>query len=161
MTNGQDLRAKPVSASRVVLSTFMNPADANPLGSVHGGVILRLVDEAGGVAAARHARRPTVTVALDSMTFRSPVPIGCLVTFKASVNYAGTTSMEVGVRVETEDLLTGEIRHTSSAYLVYVALDEEGKPCPVPGLLPENEEDRRRMAAAEARMGARRKQRKG
>lgn len=160
MTDGQDLRAKPVSASRVVLSTFMNPADANPLGSVHGGVILRLVDEAGGVAAARHARRPTVTAALDSMTFRSPVSIGSLVTFKASVNYAGNTSVEVGVRVETEDLLTGEIRHTSSAYLVYVALDEEGKPCPVPRLIPETEEDRRRMAAAEARMAARRKQRK-
>ncbi|MBI2080982.1 MAG: acyl-CoA thioesterase [candidate division NC10 bacterium] len=138
----------------------MNPADANPLGSVHGGVILRLVDEAGGVAAARHARRPAVTVAMDGMTFRSPVPIGSLVTFKASVNYAGTTSMEVGVRVETEDLLTGEIRHTATAYLVYVALDPAGKPCPVPRLIPETDEDARRMATAQARMAARLKQRK-
>jgi acyl-CoA hydrolase len=139
----------------------MNPADANPLGSVHGGIILRLVDEAGGVAAVRHARRPAVTVAVDSMTFRSPVPIGSLVTFKASVNYVGATSMEVGVRVETENLLTGEVRHTSSAYLVYVALDEKGHPSPVPRLIPETEEDRRRMAAAEARMAARLRRRKG
>jgi len=161
VTDASEPRAKPVSASRVVLSYFMNPADANPLGSVHGGVILRLVDEAGGVAATRHARRPAVTVALDSMSFRSPVPIGSLVTFKASVNYVGNTSMEVGVRVETEDLLTGEIRHTSSAYLVYVALDEAGKPSPVPRLIPETEEDRRRMAAAEARMAARTRPRQG
>ncbi|MGH7378750.1 MAG: acyl-CoA thioesterase [Candidatus Methylomirabilales bacterium] len=161
MTDARNPQAKPVSASRVVLSHVMNPADANPLGSVHGGVILRLVDEAGGVAAVRHARRPAVTVAMDSMTFRSPVPIGSLVTFKASVNYAGTTSMEVGVRVETENLLTGEVRHTSSAYLVYVALDEQGQPSPVPRLIPETEEDRRRIAAAEARMAARLRQRKG
>ncbi|MEK7338885.1 MAG: hypothetical protein AABZ75_05865 [candidate division NC10 bacterium] len=87
--------------------------------------------------------------------------MGCLVIFKASVNYVGNTSMEVGVRVETENLLTGEIRHTASAYLVYVALDEEGKPAPVPRLIPETEEDRRRMAAAEARMAARLRQRKG
>jgi len=160
VTETADPRAKPVSASRVVLSYVMNPADANPLGSVHGGVILRLMDEAGGVAAARHARRPAVTVAMDSMTFRSPVPIGCLITFKASVNYVRKTSMEVGVRVETENLLTGEIRHTASAYLVYVALGEEGKPASVPRLIPETEEDRRRMAAAEARMAARLRQRK-
>ncbi|MBI3080269.1 MAG: acyl-CoA thioesterase [candidate division NC10 bacterium] len=139
----------------------MNPADANPLGSVHGGITLRLVAGAGAVAAARHARRPAVTAAMDSMTFRSPVPIGSLVTFKASVNYVGATSMEVGVRVETENLLTGEVRHTSSAYLVYVALDEKGQPCPVPRLIPETEEDRRRMAAAEARMAARLGRRKG
>jgi len=161
VTDARDPQAKPVGASRVVLSHAMNPADANPLGSVHGGIILRLVDEAGGVAAARHARRPAVTVAVDSMTFRSPVPIGSLVTFKASVNYVGATSMEVGVRVETENLLTGEVRHTSSAYLVYVALDEKGHPSPVPRLIPETEEDRRRMAAAEARMAARLRRRKG
>lgn len=160
MTAGPDPPAKPVSASRVILSYLMNPADANPLGSVHGGVILRLVDEAGGVAATRHARRPAVTVAMDSMTFRSPVSIGSLVTFKASVNYVGTTSIEVGVRVETEDLLTGEIRHTATAYLVYVALDETGKPCPVPRLIPETEEDARRMATAQDRMAARLRQRK-
>ena len=160
MTAGPAPPAKPVGASRVTLSYLTNPADANPLGSVHGGVILRLVDEAGAVAATRHARRPAVTVAMDSMTFRSPVPIGSLVIFKASVNYVGTTSIEVGVRVETEDLLTGEIRHTATAYLVYVALDPAGKPCQVPRLLPETDEDARRMAAAQARMAARLRQRK-
>jgi len=146
---------KPISASRVVLSRVMQPLDANVQGNVHGGVILRLMDEAGGVAAARHCRARAVTAAIDSFSFLSPVLVGHLVTVKASLNWVGRSSMEVGAKVEAEDLQTGQVTHTSSGYLVYVCLDGEGRPQEVPRLLPESDEDRRRMAEAEARQRAR------
>ncbi|MBI3988470.1 MAG: acyl-CoA thioesterase [candidate division NC10 bacterium] len=145
------MEGKPVSASRVTMTHLVQPTEANPLGSVHGGVIMRLVDEVGAVAAIRHARRPVVTAAVDRLSFRSPVSVGNLLILKASVNFVGRTSMEVGVRVEAEDLPTGQVTHTSSAYLVYVALDDQGRPSPVPPLIPETDEDRRRMAEAEFR----------
>jgi len=151
---------KPISASRVVLSRVMQPLDANVQGNVHGGVVLRLMDEAGGVAAARHCRARAVTAAIDSFSFHSPVVVGNLVTVKASLNWVGRSSMEVGVRVEAEDLRTGRVTHTSSGYLVYVCLDDGGRPREVPCLLPEGDEDRRRMAEAEARQRARLKARK-
>lgn len=122
----------------------MNPADANPLGDIHGGVIMKLVDEAGGLCAARHARKPVVTVAMDSISFLSPVHIGDLVTLNASVNWVGKTSMEVGIRVEAENVLTGEVTHTNSAFAVYVALDALGRPSPVPPLILETAEEKRR-----------------
>ncbi len=137
------LTPKRVSDSQTTLAVAMNPADANPLGDVHGGVIMKLLDEAGGLCAIRHARRPTVTVAVDSITFLSPVRVGELVTLRGSVNWVGRTSIEVGVRVEAENVLTGEVTHTNSAYAVYVALDDEGKPTPVPPLLIETERERR------------------
>jgi uncharacterized protein (TIGR00369 family) len=149
------MRGKPVSASNVVLSRVMHPNDASFIGTVHGGVILRMLDEAGGMAAFRHARKSVVTAAIDSMSFLAPVYVGNLVTAKASVNSVGRTSMEVGVRVEAEDLLTGKVAHTASAYLVYVAVDRRGKPLRVPLLIPTTAEDRRRMAAAERRRKAR------
>lgn len=145
------MEGKPVSASRVLMTHLVQPTEVNPLGTAHGGVIMRLVDEIGAVAAIRHARRPVVTAAVDSLSFRSPVYVGNLLILKASVNFTGRTSMEVGVRVEAEDLTTGKMTHTSSAYLVYVALDDQGRPSPVPPLIPETDEDRRRMAEAELR----------
>ena len=122
----------------------MQPEHANNLGNVHGGWIMKLIDEAGGLCATRHARRPAVTVAVDSLRFLSPVHVGDLVTFTAHLNWVGRTSMEVEVNVEAEHLLTGQKTHTNSAYLVYVALDQEGHPVEVPGLILETEEERRR-----------------
>ncbi len=138
------LPPKRAHDSEVTLAVGMNPADANALGDVHGGHIMKLVDEAGGICAIRHSRRPTVTVAMDSMTFLSPVGVGDLVTFRATINWIGRTSIEVGVRVEAENILTGEVTHTNSAYLVYVALDENGRPTPVAPLILESEAQRRR-----------------
>lgn len=129
----------------------MNPDMANALGDVHGGMIMKLVDEAGGFAAMKHARNITVTVALDSMTFLSPVHVGDLLTLNASVNWVGRSSIEVGVRVEAENVVTGRITHTNSAYLVYVALDQYGQPTPVPPLVLENEQERRRWEQSAAR----------
>jgi acyl-CoA hydrolase len=139
------LKPKRIGESRTAISQLMQLTDANPLGNVQGGIIMRLVDETGGICAARHVGRPVVTVAIDSMAFYSPIYVGNLVTLKASLNYVGTTSMEVGVRVEAEDVLTGEVTHTNSAYLVYVALDENGQPVKVPPLIAETAEEERRM----------------
>lgn len=149
------LAPRPVSASRVVMSRVMQPVDANFLGSVHGGVIMRLMDEAAGTAAARHCRRPVVTAAIDSFSFLSPVALGHLVTVKASLNDTGRTSMEVGVRVEVENILTGEVTHTASGYLVFVALGDDGRPTEVPPLIPETDEDRRRQREARERRARR------
>ncbi len=133
----------------------MNPDLANALGNVHGGEIMKLVDEAGGFAAMKHARNVAVTVAMDSMTFLSPVHVGALLTLNASVNWVGRTSMEVGVRVEAENVVTGQVTHTNSAYLVYVALDQYGQATPVPPLLVETDQERRRWEQAAARQAHR------
>lgn len=152
-TRGGDpsLAPKRVGDSQVRLSLPMNPDLANALGNVHGGMIMKLVDEAGGFAAMKHARNVTVTVAMDSMTFLSPVKIGALLTLNASVNWVGRSSIEVGVRVEAENVVTGNITHTNSAYLVYVALDQYGQPTPVPPLIVETEEEKRRWEEGAAR----------
>ena len=133
----------------------MQPADANFMGVIHGGIVMKLIDEAAGTCAYRFARTRVVTAAIDRIDFHYPVHIGNLVTLKATVNHAGRTSMEVGVRVEAEDLDSGRVTHTNSAYLVFVALDEDGHPTPVPRLVPETDEERRRWAEAEARRDAR------
>jgi acyl-CoA hydrolase len=146
---------KRIKDSRVSLSRIMLPTDANPRGNVQGGVIMKLVDEAGAIAALKHSRCPVVTVAVDSMTFLSPIYVGNLVTFTASLSYVGRTSMEVEVRVEAEDLLTGRTIHTNSAYVVYVALDEKGRPRQVPLLIPETDEERERMARGKERQAKR------
>lgn len=143
--------ARCASESQVTLNQQMMPSDANPLGNIHGGHIMKLVDEAGGLAAMRHARRPVVTVAIDSVTFLSPVRVGHLLTLRSAVNWVGRSSIEVGVRVEAENPITGEITHTNSAYAVFVALDDAGKPCPVPPLILETEDDRRRWEEGQAR----------
>jgi|GEM_PF-156167 len=142
------LAPRRMSESRVVMSQQMLPSDANPFGNVHGGAIMKLVDTAAGVAAMRHVRGRAVTARIDSMSFLEPVFVGDLVTLKASVNHAGRTSLEVGVRVEAENTFTGEVRHVSSAYLVFVALDEAGHPRPVPPLIAETDEEKQRMAEA-------------
>jgi acyl-CoA hydrolase len=130
----------------------MGIEDASLAGFVHGGVIMKLVDNAAGLAAIRHSRGPVVTAAIDEMSFMEPVQLGSLVTVKASLNYVGSSSMEVGVRVETEDILTGERAHTSSAYLVFVALDKDtGKPRDVPRLIAETPDEKRRMREAQIR----------
>ena len=143
--------AKCSSDSEVTLSQQMMPSDANPLGNVHGGYIMKLVDEAGGLAAMRHARRPVVTVAMDSMSFLSPVRVGHLLTLRARVNWVGKSSIEVGVHVEAENPVTGELTHTNSAFAVFVALDDAGHPIPVPPLILETDEERRRWSEGEER----------
>ena len=145
------LPAKCASDSKVEMSQQMMPSDANPLGNVHGGHVMKLIDEAGGLAAMRHARRPVVTVAMDSITFLSPVRVGNLLTLRASVNWVGRTSIEVGIRVEAENPVTGELTHTNSAFAVFVAMDDYDRPCAAPPLILESEEDRRRWTEGEER----------
>lgn len=148
---------KPVSFSRLVLAQVMTPQDANYAGNVHGGNIMKLADTAAGVVAIRHSGRNCVTATVDRFDFHAPVYVGNLVTLKASLNYVGRTSMEIGVRVEAEDLRTGRRTHTNSCYITMVALDENGKPAEVPRLVPETDEDLRRQEEASRRVMARRK----
>jgi uncharacterized protein (TIGR00369 family) len=154
------LPARRGSESQVRLAVLTNPEQANSLGDVHGGVIMKLVDEAGALSAMRHARQVVVTVAMDSITFLSPVHVGDLVTLNASVNYVGRSSLEVGIRVEAENVLTGQATHTNSAYAVYVALDSSGRPTPVPPLLLESDAERRRWNDGAARQAHRLEQAK-
>lgn len=150
---------KPPGESQVTLSQLMGPGSANTMGNVHGGYIMRLCDEAGGMAAMKHAQRPVVTVVLDSMTFRSPVHIGNLLTVSAEITWTGRTSMETRVVVTAEDILNGSTTHTNTAYIVYVALDNSGKPAPVPPLLCDTEEAKVRFERAAARQAHRLKTR--
>ena len=143
--------SKTVSASRITLSQLMHPEHANLLGNVHGGWIMKLVDEAGALACMRHAQRKVVTVAIDSMTFREPIRIGDLIILNAEVSYAGRTSMEAEVHVSAENPVTGERTYTNTAYLVYVALDDEGRPTSVPPLKTETDAERQRMEKARER----------
>jgi uncharacterized protein (TIGR00369 family) len=139
----------------VVLTQYMQPEHANNLGNVHGGWLMKLIDEAGGLCAMRHARRPAVTVAVDSLRFLSPVHVGNLVTFTARLTFVGRTSMEVEVHVEAENILTGDKTHTNDAFLVFVALDQAGRPSEVPGLLLETDEERQRWAQGQQRQADR------
>jgi acyl-CoA hydrolase len=146
-------RVQPRSASDSgsVLTRWMGIEDANTAGYVHGGVIMRLCDEVAGIAAIRHCGVRVVTAGMDRMTFMHPVHVGQLVTFRATVNAAWRTSMEVGVRVDSEDVRTRAVTHTSTAYLTMVALDDEGRPATVPSLLPESPDERRREKEAQLR----------
>ena len=129
----------------------MGVGDANSAGYVHGGVVLRLCDEAAGLAATRHSGRRIVTAAMDRVTFNEPVHVGEVVTFKATVNAAWRTSMEVGVRVEAEDPRSGHVRHTNTAYVTMVALDDDGRPSPVPALTCTDDVEERREREAQLR----------
>ena len=149
------IEEKPVSDSSVVLAVQMELEHSNLAGNVHGGAIMRLVDNAAGLSAAKHAGGLAVTASMDDMSFIEPVFLGDVVTVKAMVNEAWTTSMEVGVRVEAENYRTGRRAHTSSAYLVFVALDDEGKPRPVPRAVAESDEQRQRQREAQLRREAR------
>ena len=142
---------RTVADSKVTLTQMMEVTDANVTGNVHGGVIMRLVDTAAALAAIKHSGGVALTVGIDEMTFLEPVHIGEVVVLNASVNDVGRTSMECGVRVEAQDPLTGDVRHVNSAYLVFVAVDQEGKPRPVPPLVAESEVERRRQLEAKLR----------
>jgi len=131
------------------------PEHANPQGSVHGGLIMKMVDEAGAIAAMRHANRPVVTIAMDSMTFKSPVLVGQLVTLHAAVDYVGRSSMEVSVRVLAEDPIEGTVTHTNSAWLVFIALDDAGKPTEVPGLELQDDQEQANWEAGKRRQSRR------
>jgi uncharacterized protein (TIGR00369 family) len=139
---------KPMRASRITISQLMHPEHANLLGNVHGGWIMKLVDEAGALSCMRHAQKRVVTVAIDSMTFREPIRIGDLIILNAEVTYTGRTSMEAEVQVLAENPINGDRTHTNTAWLVYVALDDDGQPTLVPPLLAESVEEERKMADA-------------
>jgi acyl-CoA hydrolase len=145
------MEPKPVSESCSVLAHWMGVTDANSAGNIHGGTIMKLADEVAGLAAIKYARQRVVTVGMDRMDFLVPIYVGELVTFRATVNAAWRTSMEVGVRVEAENPLRGETRHTNTAYLTMVALDEAGRPAPVPPPATSTPAEQRRRREAEMR----------
>lgn len=147
----EGLASRTVRESTSEYTEIAMPNDANPLGNLLGGRVMHLVDLAGAIAAARHARTPVVTASIDYMNFLHPVHIGQLLLLRSSVNRAFRTSMEVGVKVWVEDLRTGETRHTSSAYLTFVAIDADGRRVPVPQVIPETEEEKRRYEDAAQR----------
>ena len=147
--------AKPARRSESAISEVMMPHMANGLGNVHGGVLLGMIDRVAAVAAIRHAQRICVTVSVDQVDFREPIHLGELVTMHAKVNYVHRTSLEVGVRVEAENLITGVKRHTNSCYLTFVAIDDARHPVEVPRLIAETEEEQQRYRAAERRRAQR------
>ena len=142
-------------ANELTLAQVMLPEDANPRGNVHGGTLMKLADTAGGVCATRHTRQRVVTVVMDSMTFEEPVYVGDLVVLHAEVTWTGHTSVETEVSIEAEDALTGERRHISRAFFVYVAIDEDGRPTPVRPLEVTTPDQRRRWHEAEQRRARR------
>ncbi len=147
--------AKSADESEATLTLYMQPEHSNSLGNIHGGWILKLCDECGGIIASRHARRPAVTVTVDSVTFHKPVMVGRLVSVHGHITWVGRTSIEVQLRVEAENLMTGEVTHTNSAYFVYVALDDDRRPTAVPSLLLDTDKAREDFAAGEKRQAAR------
>lgn len=150
-----ELSPKPIRASRISIAQMMQPEHANNLGNVHGGWIMKLVDEAGALACMRHAQRRVVTVAIDSMSFRHPIKTSDLVILNAEVSYTGSTSMEAEVQVIAENPITGQRWQTNTAYLVYVALDDAGKPVAVPPILAETIDEERKMTEAKERQARR------
>jgi len=154
------MQEKTVKEGTIIMSQVMQLHDANLAGNVHGGVIMYMIDNTAGVAAVRHAHSNVVTASIDRLDFHHPVYVGDLVTLKASINMVGRTSMEVGVRVESENIVTGKIRHTASAYLTMVALDEKGHPLEIPPLVPETDEEIRRNREARSRRDMRLQERK-
>ncbi len=152
------MEPKKVCESALEVCQQMTQADSNLAGTVHGGAIMKLIDNTAGIAACRHSQGLIVTASIDRLDFHSPVFIGDLLRVKASVNYVGTSSMEVGVKVEAENFISGEVRHTATAYLTFVALNDDMKPRKIPGLLLETDEEKRRNREAakrkEARMAA-------
>lgn len=149
------MEGKPPRLSHTTMAELMMPHMANVLGNVHGGVLLGMIDRVGAVSAIRHAQVPCVTVSVDRVHFREPIHVGELVTMHASVNYSHRTSIEVGIRVEAENVLTGVSRHTNSCYVTYVAIDKQGRPVAVPPVEPETDEERARWRAAELRRSQR------
>jgi acyl-CoA hydrolase len=145
------MEPRAVPHSQAVLVHSLGPADANSAGFVHGGVVMKLCDEVAAIAGVRHSRGRVVTAGMDRMTFNVRIEIGELLTLRASVNAVWKTSMEIGVRVEAERPAIGESRHTNTAFLTMVAVDADGRPRPVPPLVCESHDERRREAAAQTR----------
>lgn len=145
------MKGKPVRASQSEMVEVVLPNQANPLGNILGGRVMHLMDIAAALAAHRHSHSYAATASVDHIDFRNPIKVGQLIVLKSSVNRAFTTSMEVGVKVFSEDILTGERKHTSSAYVTFVALDEKGRPKPVPPVIPETPDERRRYHDAALR----------
>jgi acyl-CoA hydrolase len=146
-----NLRGRTPSESQVTTVRLMMPTDANILGNVFGGSIMKYMDEVAAIVAWRHAGRNVVTASIDRMDFYAPVYVGNLLLLKASVNFVGTTSMEIGVRIEAQDPSTRKGTHTGSCYLTYVALDRRGRPTPIPPLIPTTDEEKRRFKEGSAR----------
>lgn len=146
-----ELAGKPTSQSATVLATLVEPSQTNAMGNIHGGTIMKLADQAGGAAAIRHAGRICVTASIDRLDFLNAVHVGDLVTLKSSVNYVHRTSMEVGVHIEAENMTTGVVKHVASAYLIFVALDENCKPVTVAPVIPQTESEKLRYRQAELR----------
>ena len=145
------MKGKKIAESTVIMAQEMRPQDANSTGYVQGGAIMKLIETAAGVVAARHARADVVSVSVDRLDFYHPVLVGEFLTMRASLNYVGRTSMEVGVRVESENPITGSRKHTSTAYLTFVALNKKGRPTPLPPVILETKEQERRHQEAQAR----------
>jgi len=146
-----EMAGKPVSQSATVLATLVEPSQTNPMGNIHGGTIMKLADQAGAAAAIRHAGRICVTASIDRLDFLNPVNVGDLVTLKSSVNYVHRTSMEVGVRIEAENMMTGTVKHVASAYLIFVALDERCRPVPIAPVIPQSEAEQLRYQQGQLR----------
>ncbi len=144
-------RAKKPSESAMSTARLMMPTDANILGNVFGGAIMRYMDEVAAIVAWRHAGMNSVTASIDRMNFYAPVYVGNLLILKAQVNYVGKTSMEIGVRIESQDPISGKTTHTGSSFVTYVALDSKGRPTPIPKVLPTTSEEKRRFKQALAR----------
>jgi acyl-CoA hydrolase len=143
--------AKRPSESTITTTRLMMPTDANVMGNVFGGAIMRYMDEVAAIAAWKHAGTNAVTASIDRMNFYEPVYVGNILVLKASINYVGTTSMEVGVRIEAQDPESGKTVHTGSCYLTYVAIDRKGRPTKIPKLLPQTPDEKRRFKQALAR----------
>ncbi len=150
-TPANTLTAKPASQSHVIMTQMVLPPDTNAIGTVFGGKVMALIDIAAAMAAGKHARSVVVTASLDALHFIAPIKLGEYIHIKSSVNYAGRTSMEVGVRVDKENPLTGEMKHCATAYLTFVSLDTDGKPKSVPPVLAETKAEKRRYEAAKIR----------
>ncbi len=145
------VEARVVSHSRVIMTEIILPSHTNSIGSVFGGVVMSWIDIAASVSAQRHTRQMVVTASIDALEFVAPVYIGWVINLKSSVNYVGKTSMEVGVRVDAENPRTGEVFHTATAYLTFVAIDKDFKPIEVSSIVPETDEEKRRYEAAKER----------
>ena len=154
------MAGKTVKESSVSTMQFMTQQDANIVGNVHGGVVMKLIDTTAAAVAIRHTRTNVVTASIDRLDFHNPVFVGDLLTIKASLNTVGKTSMEMGAYVQSENIRTGKIRHTASAYLTLVALGEDGRPTVVPPLVMETDEEIRRNREAQARKEIRLRERK-
>ena len=150
---------KTIKNSKVVMHELVLPNDTNVLGNVHGGRVMCLMDICAAMSAYKHARKPVVTASVDRLDFLASAKKGDILKLQSSVNYAHVTSMEIGVRIDAEDPFTGDVKHTATAYLTFVAIDDKNKPTKIPKIIPETEDEKRRYERAKSRHLIRRKER--